>query len=237
MNPAFNRATLTDQVADALLDLIRERGLRTGDSLPATAEISQSFKVSRPVVREALAELAGRGLLDRQQGRETVLAAPGSRHLERLLRYRIDDVGIDYERLQQFRETIEVGAARLAALAATPADIADLRVRLDELRAARGEDALHDADVQFHRAVVRACDNDLFLLVHDSLTPLVRRLRRRVWAGWMATDGDLPHLVEAHATVLHQIEAHDPDGVEAAMRAHLRQAWYWSEQEPTEEGP
>ena len=66
----LSRRSLADQVADALIDLILKEGLQEGDSLPSTAELSERFGVSRTVVREALAALAGRGILSRSQGRE-----------------------------------------------------------------------------------------------------------------------------------------------------------------------
>ena len=64
----LSRRTFTDQVAEAILELIRDRGLRDGDTLPPAAGMAERFGVSRPVLREALADLAGRGLSERQQG-------------------------------------------------------------------------------------------------------------------------------------------------------------------------
>jgi len=61
-------------------------------------------------VREAIAELAGQGLLRRRQGRETVIALPSAAQVERMLRLRATIRATDMEDLQEFREIIEVAA-------------------------------------------------------------------------------------------------------------------------------
>ncbi|HEY8543533.1 MAG TPA: FCD domain-containing protein [Acidimicrobiales bacterium] len=218
------RRSLTDQVADALVDLIRERGLRSGDALPATADLSESFNVSRPVVREAVAQLAGRGLLVRQQGRESVVTVPGSEHLEQLLRYRIEGSGVSDDVLQDYRETLEAAAARLAARNATEDDLAALRERFAELCAAQGDDALHDADVAFHRAVAVASHNELILLTLDAVASLIRQLRRRAWSGWKAAGKGLQPVLDAHERILDAITRGDEHAAAEAMVSHLAQA-------------
>jgi DNA-binding transcriptional regulator YhcF (GntR family) len=86
---SLSRRSLADQVADALAQYILEEGLQEGDSLPSTAELAERFDVSRTVVREALADLAGRGVLTRSQGRESIVATPGSSELTSLLQFRL----------------------------------------------------------------------------------------------------------------------------------------------------
>src|SRR5688572_18594724 len=83
------RATLADQVADLLVDHILESGLQPGDALPPTAELVAHLGVSRTVVREAIAELAGRGVLMKGQGRESIVASPGARKLHELLSFTV----------------------------------------------------------------------------------------------------------------------------------------------------
>lgn len=63
-------------------DLIKAEGLEPGDALPSEAELQKRFGVSRATVRQALATLERRGLLERQQGRGTFLRVPA---LERSL--------------------------------------------------------------------------------------------------------------------------------------------------------
>jgi GntR family transcriptional repressor for pyruvate dehydrogenase complex len=219
-----NRKTLTDQVADLIAGLIRERGLHAGDPLPATAELSESFNVSRPVVREAIAELAGRGLLRRHQGRESVVTVPGSDHLERLFSYRIEDAGISDEHLQEYRECVEVAAARLAARNATAEDDARLEQRVEAMRSARRRAELLDADVELHRAIAQAGRNELLILTLDAITPLLRSTRAKVWQGLLSAGIARTAIVDNHAEIVARIRERDEDGAAGAMDAHLRDA-------------
>jgi DNA-binding FadR family transcriptional regulator len=179
--------------------------------------------VSRTVVRESLAELAGQGLVKNQQGSASVVALPGSRQLERIVRMRFAIQGGSLETAQELRESIEVAAARLAADRATQADIEALNVKLSELRAARTVEDLHEADRAFHRAVVDASGNDLMAVTIDAMTPLLDQLLLRVWDGWLKSGRGAAELVEAHAVILDRIGAGDGEGAAQAMRENLRQ--------------
>jgi GntR family transcriptional regulator len=56
--------------------LISGEGLRPGDILPSEATLQARFGVSRATVRQALATLERRGLVERQQGRGTFVSLP-----------------------------------------------------------------------------------------------------------------------------------------------------------------
>ncbi|WP_127473910.1 FadR/GntR family transcriptional regulator [Microbacterium sulfonylureivorans] len=221
----LQRTSLASMAADELIRLIEERGYRENDALPSTAELESTLQVSRTVVREAIAELAGQGLLRRQQGRETVVSLPDASQLERLLRLRFAVQGADFPALQDFRQIIEVGAARIAAERATDEDIAALQDKLEKLRSANGDEALHTADQAFHREVARISGNDLTLLTIDGITPLLHQLRLRAWAGWTEAGQTVDPIIEAHAAILAKIRERDPEGAAEAMRSHLHQAY------------
>ncbi|MFE7392215.1 FadR/GntR family transcriptional regulator [Streptomyces sp. NPDC057582] len=224
MPKPIQRQSLTDLAVDALIDLIEERGLSEGDTLPATADLAAELSVSRPVIREAIAELAGQGLLERRQGRETVITLPGPRQLERLLRLRFAVTGTQLEDIQAYREVAEVGAARLAALNATGADLEAIQQKLDAIRAAQSEEELHQADQAFHREVARAGGNGLLLLTIDGIAPHLHQLRVEAWRGWKESGGGIKSIVEAHAVILDRIRRRDPEAAAQAMREHLSQA-------------
>lgn len=224
MTSPLQRVSLADMAVDELIKLIQDRQLKANDALPATAELAEALDVSRTVVREAIAELAGQGLLQRRQGRETVVTLPDAAQLERLLRLRFAVKGADFVSLQDYREVIEVGAARLAAERATDADIIVLTDRLEKLRAAAEQgDQLHLADQEFHREVARVSGNDMILLTIDGITPLLVQLREHAWAGWTKSGKGVSPIVEAHALILQKIAEHDVEGAAAAMHAHLTQ--------------
>jgi GntR family transcriptional repressor for pyruvate dehydrogenase complex len=219
----LRRPSLTSLTADAVLDLIQQRGLGEGDAIPSTGEISDALGVSRTVVREAIAELSGQGLLRRQQGAQSVIALPGSSQMERLVRLRFAIKGSELEQVQELRQSIEIAAAELAARRATEADIASLADALNDLRAAHDIDARHRADLAFHRAVVVAAHNDLMQMMIEAVAPLLDVLLLKVWEGWTERGHSATDLVEAHALIFDGIAAGDPDRAGAAMRSNLEQ--------------
>ena len=219
----IKRVPLTDQASEAILDLI-DSGLQAGDSLPGSGELAETLGVSVPVVREAIAGLAAIGVIKRRQGKESVVAVPGSSDMSRLLSLRIRGSNVGEEKLQEFREVLEVGNARLAARHRTDEDLVALETAMDNLRKSGGVPRLHDADVAFHAVVGSSAHNDLCKLTLDALEPLLKSLRLRVWQGWVQVGGDLESIVEAHAKILDAIRAGDETGAAEAMLAHLDQA-------------
>ena len=97
------RVPLTNVVSEQLLQLLKEQGLTEGDSIPPTGELATRFGVSRTVIREALAELTGRGLLRRQQGREGTVAIPGGDHLSTVFQSRVATEDVSFRQLHDFR--------------------------------------------------------------------------------------------------------------------------------------
>lgn len=222
--PSLRRNSLAEQATEAIIELIDSKQLRDGDPLPATAELAEMLDVSVPVIREAIAGLAAIGLLRRQQGRESTVSVPDSTHLSRLLKLRAAGTEVDDERLQQFREIVEVGNASLAAGHRSPEDLLALDEAMSQLRSVETAEELHAADVAFHAAVARATANDLCELTLEALEPLLWRLRRRVWSGWVASGGNLMSIIEAHSTILEAIRGGDSSAAGTAMADHLAQA-------------
>jgi len=64
------------QVRDALQDHFRTGTWKPGDRLPGELELCQMFRVSRTVIRQALNDLANKGLIVREKGRGTFVAQP-----------------------------------------------------------------------------------------------------------------------------------------------------------------
>lgn len=209
---------MVKQAVEQLVSLIEQRELRESDSLPSMAELAAELGVSRPVVREAIAELAGQGLVERHQGRATVVATADTNQMARLMRMRFLVGGRDEQALREYCAIIAVAATRLAAQRATPADVDGLAQWLERLR--DPDSNLRAAEHGFFRQLGRTTGNELMVLTFESLGPLVAGLvasepNRRQDRGW---------LVDICGQILAAINAGDPDAAVAAMGVYVGEA-------------
>ncbi|HUS62241.1 MAG TPA: FadR/GntR family transcriptional regulator [Acidimicrobiales bacterium] len=213
------RQSLPEQVAIAILEAIVDRRLKPGDSLPSAGDLAEEFAVSRTVVREALAELMGRGVISRGS-REPVISMPGPEQLQELLRVRVSQDDVDIEALVELRLPLEVQSARLAAERRTSEQLAQIAAALDTLAAETDEKRFYVADANFHREVALATGNLLIPLVLDSLSGVLHEFRTE-WFAKQRAAGELPGLVAEHRKVFEAIRDGNAQAAGTAMADHL----------------
>jgi GntR family transcriptional repressor for pyruvate dehydrogenase complex len=223
-----SRETLTDRVVEGILALITDQDLREGDSLPPTRELATRFDVSVVVVREAVAVLAGRGLLVRRQGREPVLALPGHELLTAMLSFRERQEALSHDDILQCRATLEVQSAVLASSKASREyRQASLEKYVHLLLASRDIQAFNDSDLLFHSAVARLSGNRALILIQASLYASIRedlfersttQLRKVPFADWLSV------MVLDHQTIADAIIRGDRAAAADAMLTHFEKA-------------
>jgi DNA-binding FadR family transcriptional regulator len=218
-----------ERAADAIVREIEARiasgVLPDGAHLPPERDLIDAFGVSRTVVREAVARLASRGLLDsrprhrpvvRRPGAEAALAAAGG-VVAHLLR---EPGGV--RNLYDARILVEGALVRHAALAARKDDIVALARAL-----AANEEAIHEAqrfyatDVAFHAVLYEVPRNPILPAVH------------RAFTDWLSAHWErMPRSPERnrvnflrHRDIFQAIRDRDPDAAEAALQSHLNAAW------------
>jgi GntR family transcriptional regulator, transcriptional repressor for pyruvate dehydrogenase complex len=211
---------LSDELADRLLDAIREQGLQPGDRLPSERELGEQFGVSRTVVREAVRNLAGRNVVRTRRGASpTVAAFPASAVTSSMSLYlRGQSRDVSYEKVHEVRVAIETEMAAHAARRASHVGVAHLREQHEAIGAliAAGEN-IAAADLEFHRELARIADNPLFLAVLDSVVDLLFDVRQ---ATLMLPEApELAHTL--HGTILEAVADRNAEGARLAMRHHL----------------
>ncbi|MBN9140607.1 MAG: FadR family transcriptional regulator [Micrococcales bacterium] len=208
------RTPLADQASEQLLERIRSAEWALGARLPGETTLAPQLGVGRSTVREAIRRLAGRGVLESRHGSGVyVIALDVPEEWDAVVR-RADIVTVLEARL-----AIEVQAAALAAARRTPAELRGLRRAL-ELRAGADDDveALVDADIALHRAVVAAAHNLVLLGLFDGLTPRVRRAMIEMLRMRPLPRDDDQH---AHEALVDAVGDRDPGRATAASRTHL----------------
>ena len=198
---------------------------KPGDRLPPERELMQLCGVGRSAVREAIASLATRGVLQakpgfrpviRERGYESALSTFGT-----LVSHMVEDrAGV--ENLFGMRVFVEAALVRHAASHASPKDIEELRQALDANRAAVGDpESFYRTDVAFHAVLYRIPGNPILPVVH------------KLYVDWlfdhwirMPRNPDINRMNHmAHLSIFEAILRRDPGRAEELLRSHLATAW------------
>ncbi|EJN09612.1 FadR/GntR family transcriptional regulator [Herbaspirillum sp. YR522] len=211
--------SISEQVAQRLLTMIRSGLLKPDQQLPPERELAAMLGVGRPAVREAIRGLALLGLLRIRQGEGTFVGSLETRELLEPLEMIIDLNPGTLEALFDARLIIETG---VAALAATHMDDSELQRLVrnvdDEARLLSDPVAFAAADVEFHEAIIEACANPFLQSIAGSLYMLGKK-SRSITSRIPAT---LERSLQDHREILDALQARDPQRASQAMRSHLQ---------------
>jgi GntR family transcriptional repressor for pyruvate dehydrogenase complex len=210
---------LSDVVSERLLTAIHDAKLQPGARLPSERELGDQFGVSRTVIREAIRHLAARGVLDVRSGSGATVARIDSSGVTDALALFLGRTGFpDPRKIHEVRELIETQTARLAAQRATDEHLAEIRRTHERLaEVAHDPEAAAEADVAFHRAIAQATENELFVVLVDSIGDIMMEIRRAtVWKPGRVQVG-----IEHHGRILAALESRDVDATVRAMEDHL----------------
>jgi GntR family transcriptional repressor for pyruvate dehydrogenase complex len=217
------RTSLVDSVIERLEALIFS-GLEPGETLPSEGQLADKLGVSRLTVREATRTLATRGLLEISKGRRPRVAVPNSALVGDFFQTAIRRDPRAMLELIEVRRALEVHMTVLAARRATKADLADMEMSINAMRAAgHDSEAFHAADVRFHENLAAASGNRLFGFLIEAFAEPLRESRLRSFAGHRARGGGIDDVIQQHQTILDAVAARNPKAAAQAMREHLEQ--------------
>ena len=178
--------SLKDACVRKLEGLILSGEIRIGEKLPSERKLADMLGISRPVVHEALVDLAVKGLVEIVPRKGVYIndfRTTGScALLSSLLAYH--EGGLDgpfSHSLIAMRMLMEVETARLAAANRTDAQIRQLRELLaQELDADAGDsETLTELDFSFHLSVSIASGNLMYPLIMNSFKAVYTNLTRQ----------------------------------------------------------
>jgi len=217
-----------EKAASAIIHQVEQlilRGvLRPGERLPSERELATKFKVSRPTVRDALAELEASDLVVTRPGAGAFVAQVlGSAFAPALVKLfsTHDEALFDY---LSFRRDLEGMAASRAAEHANEIDLEVIRSIFNRMEIAhekRNPTEEATIDAEFHLAIVEAAHNVVMLHMMRSMSEMLQAgvfYNRQVLFGKRSTREDL---LEQHRVILDAIIAQDPNDARAAVEAHL----------------
>lgn len=159
------------QIAGQLEQEILAGKLPSGERLPSEEKLCVRFEASRTVIREAIQQLRGRGLLRSQKGSGTYIADPSLESLGSAIEtYSVLAEEADFMELIDFRILIESECARLAARNAGSRAIKKIQNAFQQLEESSGDqESFSKADIALHVAIAEASGNGIYNILLGAL--------------------------------------------------------------------
>jgi GntR family transcriptional regulator, transcriptional repressor for pyruvate dehydrogenase complex len=215
----------SQKISRELLYMIETEVFPPGSKLPTEKELSSQFGVSRIPIREALSVLRAAGIISSRQGGGSYVDEGTAPSLLQRLQIKSDDVeGIKH--LFEMRRILEPQAAYLAAERRTPEDIAKMKQWLKVLK----DESINEgktgkkADIEFHRLVILATHNPIFIQMFENLSSLYERVLSVTLQPNKELKFKRENVYKEHQNILNAIEEGEPDLAKIQSSIHLKNA-------------
>ncbi len=218
--------TSTARVAAQLRRYILRGRLRPGDRLSTEHELATTFGVSRVVIREALKQLEGSGLLQpgprgRAGGGARVAGFPTRTFAEMFAAF-VHLQAVPIPALVEFRVWVESAAARAAAERRSAEHLAAMQRLVEQMeRPGLSWERYHDLDVAFHVAVARASGNPCAAAVMEAAREALRRAMLAGFASADDADRVRSDMIAQHRRIFELIARGDAERAERTVRDHI----------------
>jgi GntR family transcriptional repressor for pyruvate dehydrogenase complex len=215
---------LSQSVVRQIEQLILRGILQPGERLPSERDMAEKLGVSRPSLRDAIGDLADRGLLTSRAGSGVFVAEVlGSAFSPALIQLFAthEEAVFDYI---AFRRDMEGLAAERAARLGSETDlrvIATIFAKMELAHQKRDPTDEAQLDAEFHMAIIEASHNVIMLHMLRSMFDLLRQgvfyNRQVMFKNRMTRD----QLLDQHRAMNTAVQARDPVAARAAVEAHL----------------
>ena len=215
---------LSSAVVRQVEELILRGILQPGKRLPPERELAERLGVSRPSLRDAIAQLQDAGLLTSKPGAGVfvadVLGSAFSPALTALFA-RHDEATMDY---LSFRRDMEGLAVERATRLGSDTDLAVISAIFAKMEAAHDRRSAEDEtalDAQFHMSIIEASHNVVMLHMMRSMYELLRGgvfYNRQIM---FKQQTKRAVLLDQHRAIHDALIARDATGAREAVEAHL----------------
>lgn len=219
---AYHAITVTrsyEGVVRQIAASIQQGQIGGGERLPTERELSTAFGVSRGVIREAIKVLGALGLVEARQG-SGIYVLNTVPTVTRAFTLSVSPDAESVQRLFEFRRTLEVESAALAAVRRNDRQLADIVAASDATARAveQGEiEAFGAFDNAFHAAVARASGNPYF----EVAVATARQMQQDVVPLISDRIGSVRSAIQHHRAIAEAIGARDPETAAREMAAHI----------------
>jgi DNA-binding FadR family transcriptional regulator len=216
------RTRRSDEIAQAIADLIIERKLEPGAPLPPEVTLMEDLGVSRNSIRESIKALQALGIVEIRHGYGTFVGSGSSAALQPWLVFRTRLAGASglntgrLAELLEVREILETEVTRRVARSHQPELLDALGGCIDRMAAGDPADS-PVADRHFHELICDAAG-----------VPLARELVGLFWDVYRTLEGELEtitstpeQIAKRHQVIVDAIRFGDTERAEDAVHSHF----------------
>ena len=191
-------------------------------------DLVDRYAVSRSVIREVLRVLASMGFIETRRRVGVLIRPAGSWNVfdPQVIRWRLASAGrmAQLRSITELRTAVEPHAALLAATRASheeASDLIGLAAKMWAAGKAGDEERFLSLDIEFHRRVLHASGNEMFLRLQDLIAEVLTGRHKHHL---------MPHhpheqALQLHAEVAQAIQRHDGERARRAMVQLMEQAF------------
>ena len=215
---AVEKKRAYEDVVAQIRALIDDGRLKQGDQLPTERELSETFRVSRATIREAIRTLESAKLVQSRQGDGTyVLASSEETLVQTLAAVLFNEKDTIYD-IFYVRKIIEPHVAELAAENATPGEIKELATLIMEHEESIAEGkSVMKYDSAFHGLLARMSKNPIMERLLSALVDLFEQTRGE----YLQNNERAKKSFIGHHEVFTAIKSRDCTAARRAMSRHL----------------
>ena len=216
------RVRLYENAVDQIQTLILRKKYAPGDRLPSERSLAQQFHISRHSLREALRILDVMGLIEIRVGDgiyvKEINFLPYIESLNFSIRTKLQNERDTLIKLWETRRILEVGMVDVAARQINDSFLRSLWWCIEEMeKNIEHQDAFISWGIRFHRLIAEIGQNEVLLLVWDTLANLIRTSQNKIYRiPWSPKKA-----LAAHKRIYLALEARDSRRAVEAMKQHL----------------
>lgn len=221
IKPSFSSidtSSLVDKVEANLVELLQDRKLKTGDTIPKEIELAETLGVSRTVIREALSRLRMMGLIESKKKKGSVITSPD---LFGIMSKSMNPHILDQDTLKEIFEirlVLEIGMADFLFQRLTKKDIDELKEIVSKEPMVTDQHLFNiEHEVAFHGKLYQITGNETLKKFQTMLLPVFDYVHH---SGLLKKQTLLKKFV-SHKGLVDILENGSPELFRNAMRNHL----------------
>lgn len=214
----IDTTSLVDKVENSLVDFLKEKNLKIGDSIPKELDLALALGVSRTVIREALTRLRLMGLIETKKKSGSFITSPD---LFGIMSKSMDPHILDLDTLKEIFEirlVLEIGMADFLFERITKSDIDELRMIVAKEPAVTDHHLFNiEHEIAFHGKLYTITGNETLRKFQKMLLPVFDYVHH---SGLLGIPMPLKKYV-SHKGLVDVLENGTPKEFRNAMRDHL----------------